>query len=210
MALVESFWNRNPHMQGKRWTETWPRNCRVCLVLKHFGAIFCPDVCSCLRLVCGGGGHSRISEFSRISKNSPWSCFSKRKSFFAPIPCWYCKKDPFFRFAANWIEAWGRNLSSTCMCWVPSIRSHYIQLQDQDRKPEQHAAKGARYQGVADELRVSSTLATACLQLANVFGLNVAVFYFSISCWKLERIPENPEIFNRISLLGRLRRQYPF
>ena len=28
-----------------------------------FGVIFCPDVCSYFFLVCGGGGHQRISEY---------------------------------------------------------------------------------------------------------------------------------------------------
>ena len=42
-------------------------------------------------------------------------------------------------------------LLTTCMCWACSIQNHYTQMQDQDRKPEQHS-KGARSWAGSDEL----------------------------------------------------------
>ena len=55
-----------PTYKAKIRTKIWPRNCRVCLVLKHFESYFVQMFVHISALYVGGGAHSHISESTHI------------------------------------------------------------------------------------------------------------------------------------------------
>ena len=61
--------NPDPHIQGKNMNKHMAPKLLNLPCFEAFGVIFCPDVCSYVCLVCGGGCHWRISEklFGAIS-----------------------------------------------------------------------------------------------------------------------------------------------
>ena len=58
-----SFWNPNPHTQGKHMNKSMAAKLSSLPGFEAFWVIICPEYCSYFCFVCGGGGgHSRVSE----------------------------------------------------------------------------------------------------------------------------------------------------
>ena len=95
LVLGIIFATPTPTYKANIWTNIWPPNCQICLVLKHLGSYFVQMFVHIFALYVGGGGHQRISEtVCRGSLGIFRRTFSTRTVLNAPSCCRPMLKGP--------------------------------------------------------------------------------------------------------------------